>query len=105
VRVERHGLAVTVRLSGRLGPGAGPVLRAALMTALPMPCRAVHVDAGAVTHLDPEAVAVLLAAVPWAFASGADFGYVACPEWLTHQARSEGIADMFPTIVAAGSLA
>ena len=75
IAVERDGSEVTVRLSGRLTGAAVPVLRAALLRALPMPCTRLQIDAADVVSLDQDALAVLLAAVPWALASGADFGY------------------------------
>jgi anti-anti-sigma regulatory factor len=98
IAVERHGSEVTVRLSGRLTGAAVPVLRAALLRALPMPCTRLQIDAGDVETLDQDALAVLLAAVPWALAAGADFGYQSCPTWLRAFALTEGILAMFPML-------
>ena len=98
IAVERDGSEVTVRLSGRLTGAAVPVLRAALLRALPMPCTRLQIDAADVVSLDQDALAVLLAAVPWALASGADFGYRSCPTWLRAFALTEGISAMFPMV-------
>jgi hypothetical protein len=96
--VDRDGTEVTVRLAGRLTGTAVTVLRAALLRALPMPCTRLQIDAALVETLDQDALAVLLAAVPWALASGADFGYSSCPQWLRAFALSEGILAMFPLV-------
>jgi hypothetical protein len=53
-----------------------------------------------VTTIDQEALAVLLAALPWALSSGAEFGYVSCPPWLRGFALSEGLEEMFPVCSA-----
>ena len=98
IAVEREGSEVTVRLAGRLTGTAVTVLRAALLRALPMPCTRLRIDADLVETLDQDALAVLLAAVPWALAAGADFGYSACPQWLRAFALSEGILAMFPLL-------
>lgn len=98
IAVERDGSEVTVRLAGRLTGAAVAVLRAALLRALPMPCTRLQINADLVETIDQDALAVLLAAVPWALASGADFGYVSCPQWLRAFALSEGILAMFPML-------
>jgi hypothetical protein len=63
-----------------------------------MPCTRLQIDAGDVETLDQDALAVLLAAVPWALAAGADFGYQSCPTWLRAFALTEGILAMFPML-------
>jgi ABC-type transporter Mla MlaB component len=98
--VERDGSEVTVRLAGRLTGAAVTVLRAALLRALPMPCTRLQIDAAQVETIDQDSLAVLLAAVPWALAAGADFGYLSCPQWLRAFALSEGILAMFPLVPA-----
>lgn len=98
IAVEREGSEVTVRLSGRLTGAAVAVLRAALLRALPMPCTRLQIEAAEVETLDRDALAVLLAAVPWALAAGADFGYRSCPTWLRAFALTEGILAMFPML-------
>jgi anti-anti-sigma regulatory factor len=60
-----------VRLAGALTGEVLPQLRLALLAPLPADCRDVVVDAGEVTELDDEAIAVLLAALPWTEAAGA----------------------------------
>lgn len=98
IAVERDGSEVTVRLAGRLTGAAVTVLRAALLRALPMPCTRLQIDAAQVETLDQDALAVLLAAVPWALAAGAEFGYLSCPQWLRAFALSEDILAMFPMV-------
>jgi anti-anti-sigma regulatory factor len=96
IAVERDGSEVTVRLSGQLTGAAVPVLRAALLRALPIPCTRLQIDAAQVETIDQDALAILLAAVPWALAAGADFGYESCPTWLRAFALTEDILGMFP---------
>jgi hypothetical protein len=98
IAVERDGTEVTVRLTGRMSGAAVTVLRAALLRSLPLPCTRLKVDAAQVETIDQNALAVLLAAVPWALAAGSDFGYVSCPTWLRAFALSEGISEMFPMV-------
>ena len=98
ITVDRDGSEVTVRLQGRLSGAAVPVLRAALLRALPIPCTRLQIDAAQVETIDQDALAVLLAAVPWALAAGADFGYQSCPTWLRAFALTEDILAMFPML-------
>lgn len=98
ITVERNGSEVTVRLAGQMTGAAVPVLRAALLRALPIPCTRLQIDAAQVESIDQDALAVLLAAVPWALASGAEFGYESCPTWLRAFALSEDILAMFPML-------
>lgn len=60
-----------VRLGGTLTSGELPELRDALLSPLDDSCRDVVVDAGEVTAIDDEALAVLLAARVWAEDHGA----------------------------------
>jgi anti-anti-sigma regulatory factor len=60
-----------VRLGGTLTTTELPELRDALLTPLDEGCRDVVVDAGEVTGIDDEAIAVLLAARVWAEEHGA----------------------------------
>jgi len=60
-----------VRLGGTLTTTELPELRDALLTPLDEGCRVVVVDAGEVTGIDDEALAVLLAARLWAEDHGA----------------------------------
>ena len=55
-----------VRLSGAIGGRHASQLRLALLMPLPEGCRDVVVDAGEVTHVDDEALSILLAAPAWA---------------------------------------
>jgi anti-anti-sigma regulatory factor len=98
IAVDRDGSAVTVRVAGRLTGAAVPVLRAALLRALPIPCTRLQIDAAQVETVGQDALAVLLAAVPWALAAGAEFGYESCPTWLRAFALSEDILGMFPML-------
>ena len=98
ITVDRDGSEVTVRLAGQMTGAAVPVLRAALLRALPIPCTRLQIDAAQVETIDQDALAVLLAAVPWALAAGADFGYQSCPAWLRAFALTEDILAMFPLL-------
>jgi anti-anti-sigma regulatory factor len=60
-----------VRLTGALTGEQLPALRSALLSPLDEGCRDVVVDAGEVTAVDDDAVAVLLAARIWADDNGA----------------------------------
>ncbi|HET7311372.1 MAG TPA: STAS domain-containing protein [Mycobacteriales bacterium] len=60
-----------VRLGGSLTTNALPELRGALLAPLDEGCRDVVVDAGEVTGIDDEVLAVLLAARVWAEDHGA----------------------------------
>ena len=60
-----------VRLGGTLSGHQLPQLRDALLTPLDEGCRDVVVDAGDVTSIDDDAIAVLLAARLWAEDHGA----------------------------------
>jgi anti-anti-sigma regulatory factor len=60
-----------VRLSGCFGEAELVGLRLALLTPLAEDCRDVVIDAGELTHITDEAVAILVAARDWAEFSGA----------------------------------
>jgi anti-anti-sigma factor len=60
-----------VRLTGSLNGAQLPALREALLSPLDETCRDVIVDAGDVTSVDDDALAVLLAARVWADDNGA----------------------------------
>ena len=96
VLVERTMDRVRVVLSGVLDLAAVPVLRAALLAPIPLACRRVEVDAGGITRVDDEALAVLLAAVPWTLAAGASLGYTSVSEQLDVLARSLEIEALLP---------
>ena len=96
VLVERSTDRVRVVLSGVLDLAAVPLLRAALLAPIPLHCRRVEVDAGGVTRVDDEALAVLLAAVPWTLAAGARLGYTSVSEQLDVLARSLEIEALVP---------
>jgi anti-anti-sigma regulatory factor len=55
-----------VRLSGAIGARQLSQLRLALLMPLPEGCQDVVVDAGEVTHVDDDALSILLAAPAWA---------------------------------------
>ena len=55
-----------VRLSGAIGSRQISQLRLALLMPLPEGCQDVVVDAGEVTHVDDDALSILLAAPAWA---------------------------------------
>lgn len=60
-----------VRLTGSLNGAQLPALRSALLSPLDETCRDVVIDAGEVTSVDDDALAVLLAARVWADDHGA----------------------------------
>ena len=59
-----------VRLAGDVGADQLPLLRDILLTPLPAGCRDVVVDAGAITAISDDAVAVLVAAPVWVESQG-----------------------------------
>ncbi|MGZ6838979.1 MAG: STAS domain-containing protein [Frankiaceae bacterium] len=96
VLVERDMDRVRVVLSGVLDLAAVPLLRAALLAPVPLHCLRVEVDAGGVTCIDDEALAVLFAAVPWTLAAGARLGYISVSEELDILARSLEVEALVP---------
>ena len=60
-----------VQLCGRIGRAELPALRLALLSPLFAGCRDVIIDAGEVTAVDDEAIAVVVAAEEWATYAGA----------------------------------
>ena len=96
VLVERDTDRVRVVLAGVLDVIAVPLLRAALLAPIPLHCRHVEIDAGGVTRIDDEALAVLLAAVPWTLAAGVSLGYTSVSEQLDVLTRSLNIEALVP---------
>ena len=62
-----------VQVSGEIGPELLADLRSTLLAPLPSDCRDVVLDAGDVTDLEFEALAVVFAAWAWAEEQGARF--------------------------------
>jgi len=77
IDAHRVGNGLVVRLSGVLDGQAVPALRRELLAPLPNACRDVFIDAGTVTALDDEALAVLVAGSSWARSTGARFAFSA----------------------------
>jgi anti-anti-sigma regulatory factor len=96
VLVERDLHRVRVILSGVLDLAAVPLLRAALLAPVPTHCRRVEIDAGGVTHVDHEALAVLFAAVPWILAASAGLAYVSVSAELDLLVRGLKVEALLP---------
>jgi len=73
VTSTRMADGLLVRLSGDLGFDQLAGMRATLLSPLPAECRDVVVDAGDVTDVDFDALAVVFAAWAWAEEHGARF--------------------------------
>jgi len=73
VTSTRMADGLLVRLSGELGLEQLTEMRSTLLSPLPAECRDVVVDAGDVTDVDFDALAVVFAAWAWAEEQGARF--------------------------------
>src|SRR6478672_5639039 len=73
VTSTRMADGLLVRLAGELGTETLKDLRTTLLSPLPADCRDVVLDAGDVTDLEVEALAVVFAAWAWAEEHGARF--------------------------------
>ena len=73
VTSTRMADGLLVQLSGDLGPEQLDELRGTLLSPLGDECRDVVLDAGAVTDVDFDALAILFAAWAWAEEQGARF--------------------------------
>ncbi|HSP39530.1 MAG TPA: STAS domain-containing protein [Frankiaceae bacterium] len=102
VRAYRSGDGLVVRLSGVLDGQAVPELRRELLAPLPAACVQVLVDAGAVTAVDDDALAVLLAGSSWARTAGARFSLSAVSLSVAEQIEALELVSSLPVLNAVG---
>jgi anti-anti-sigma factor len=87
-----------VQLAGDLGAEHVAELRRALLGPLPAQCRDVVIDAGQVTDLDVEALAVVFAAWAWAEEHGARFLLSRTSPAFENALELNGVVDDLPRI-------
>jgi hypothetical protein len=87
-----------VRLSGELGPDQLTHLRSTLLSPLPDDCRDVVVDAGEVTDVEFEALAIVFAAWAWAEEQGARFLLSRTSEMFDAVLADNGVAEDLPRL-------
>ncbi len=100
--VQAHELSdgVFVQLAGDLDDRTLPTLRRALLAVRPATCRDVVVDAGAVTAITDDALAVLLAGAAWARDTGLRFTVCRVAPALEAELRALQLDDALGTLVA-----
>jgi anti-anti-sigma regulatory factor len=91
-----------VRLSGSLGAGEVAALRLALLMPMSPDCRDVVIDAGDITDICDEAVAVLIAARWWAADNGARFLTSRTSPALEQTLRDLDLVDDLPALPPLG---
>jgi anti-anti-sigma regulatory factor len=89
-----------VRLGGSLSPEQLPELRDALLSPLGEGCRDVVVDAGEITAINDDALAVLLAARVWAEDNGARLLLSRSAPALESTLEELGVTGAFPRLGA-----
>ncbi|MDX6201418.1 MAG: anti-sigma factor antagonist [Frankiales bacterium] len=93
---------VLVRLDGAFDADSAPALRTALLSVRPAGCDDVIIDAGGVTTVDDDALAVLLAAGAWAVDTGARLGFSRMSDCLRTEIASLDISMLLPMLAPAG---
>jgi anti-anti-sigma regulatory factor len=93
---------VLVRLDGALDAACAPQLRTALLSQRPTGCDDVIIDAGGVTAVDDDALAVLLAAGAWAVDTGARLGFSRMSDCLRAEISMLDISMLLPMLAPAG---
>lgn len=93
---------VLVRLDGALDADCAPQLRTALLSLRPAGCDDVVIDAGGVTTVDDNALAVLLAAGAWAVDTGARLGFSRMSDCLRAEISMLDISMLLPMLAPAG---
>jgi anti-anti-sigma regulatory factor len=93
---------VLVRLDGAFDADSAPALRTALLSVRPAGCDDVIIDAGGVTTVDDDALAVLLAAGAWAVDTGARLGFSRMSDCLREEIASLDISMLLPMLAPAG---
>lgn len=89
-----------VRLAGPVGAEAAAELRLALLAPLPEGFRDVVVDVGDVSHLDDDALAVVLAAAAWTRDHGARFSLCRLSPALAQEIRALQLDDTLQELAA-----
>jgi anti-anti-sigma regulatory factor len=87
-----------VQLAGELGEQQLPGLRASLLSPLPEGCQDVVIDAGDVTGIDIDAIAIVFAAWAWAEDQGARFLLSRTSEQFETALADNGVADDLPRL-------
>lgn len=93
---------ILVRLGGVLDLDAAPALRSALLTTRPAGCDDVVIDAGAVTAVEDDALAILLAAGAWAVDTGARLSFSRMSECLREEIAALDVSMLLPMLAPAG---
>ncbi|MDX6228239.1 MAG: anti-sigma factor antagonist [Frankiales bacterium] len=93
---------VLVRLDGAFDADSGPQLRTALLSVRPAGCDDVIIDAGGVTTVDDDALAILLAAGAWAVDTGARLGFSRMSDCLRDEIAALDISMLLPMLAPAG---
>jgi anti-anti-sigma regulatory factor len=98
VATTRLADGLLVQLSGELGSDQLGHLRSTLLSPLPEQCRDIVVDAGDVTRVEFEAVAVLFAAWAWAEEQGARFLLSRTSEEFDGVLADNGVSEDLPRL-------
>jgi anti-anti-sigma regulatory factor len=93
---------VLVRLDGAIDGDAAPQLRSALLSSRPAGCDDVIIDAGGVTRIDDEALAILMAAGAWAVDTGARLGFSRMADCVRDEVEALEISVLLPMLAPAG---
>ena len=104
-RVASHRLAdgFLVQLGGALGEAQLDQLRSTLLAPIPDGCRDVVVDAGEVTDIDFDALAIVFAAWAWAEDQGARFLLSRSSRAFEAEMEFYDVADALPRLSELGS--
>ena len=100
VNRTRMADGLLVRLAGEFGADQVAQLRSVLLAALPAECRDVVVDAGDVTDIALESLAVVFAGWAWAEESGARFLLSRTSPAFEAALAANGVADDLPRLTA-----
>ena len=98
VTSTRMADGLLVRLSGELNDEAVTNMRTTLLAPLPADCRDIVIDAGDVTDLDFDALAIVFAAWAWAEEHGARFLLSRTSEEFESFLADNGVADDLPRL-------
>lgn len=93
---------VLVRLDGALSADSAAQLRTALLSTRPAGCDDVIIDAGGVTRIDDEALAILMAAGAWAVDTGARLGFSRMADCVRDEVEALELAVLLPMLAPAG---
>jgi anti-anti-sigma regulatory factor len=98
VTSTRMADGLLVQLAGELGPEALTTMRSTLLAPLPADCRDVVVDAGGVTDLDFDALAIVFAAWAWVEEHGGRFLLSRTSQAFDAILADNGVADDLPRL-------